>query len=133
MIGKAVIICLVVVCAVSAFDPSYTYYNQFTGPRGEMNSVQSKLNTLESKLNMMENRQQAMTNAINREISKLEMDTRSIKTVINTLAEDNYKTHSQIDVLKGHSEFMVNIGRKVMALEQNLMKLNQTINGEPMK
>jgi septal ring factor EnvC (AmiA/AmiB activator) len=75
---------------------------QFTGPRGEMNSVQSKLNTLESKLNMMENRQQAMTNAINREISKLEMDTRSIKTVINTLAEDNYKTHSQIDVLKGN-------------------------------
>ena len=66
-----------------------------------MQSLQSQLNRLESKLNIMENRQQAMTQAINREVSKLEMDARSIKSVINTIAEDNVKTHSQLQSLNG--------------------------------
>ncbi|XP_045215465.1 uncharacterized protein LOC123565734 [Mercenaria mercenaria] len=127
MFGKIVILCMVAACAGAPFDPSGRYEPSQFGSFGQIRAIEQKVNDMEAKEHMMESRQSAMTEAIKQELTKLELDTKTVKTVLNTLAEDNVKMHNDIQLLKGHSAAIINLGRKMMKLEQTMDGIQNTL------
>lgn len=68
---------------------------------GRMHDVEQKMNKVEANLNVVEGRQSAFTQALSREVSILDQDTKTVKSVVNTLVEDSVQIHGDIRLLKG--------------------------------